>query len=226
MGFNVATKQVGCNAMAVLVKYAALFTGAGAGTTGANEAAGGSYARVSVGSAVADGLADNNFAQIPVYAPAGVYTEGGGFTTPTGIVLSIPASPAATGSGTGGTFAAGTYYWVWTATNFSGETTVSSEVSAVLTGSTSSSALSCAVVTGATGYNLYRGLTSGGENRLVYSGSSPSYTDTGTTGTLTTLPTSNKASTFVYSQPFTGGPQTISGSNPFINVVLSLTVNG
>src|SRR5262245_38269429 len=45
MGIPNATHQAASNAVAALGAYISLHTGAGAGTTGANEATGGSYAR-------------------------------------------------------------------------------------------------------------------------------------------------------------------------------------
>jgi hypothetical protein len=102
---------------------------------------------------------------------------------------------SATGSGTGGTFAAGTYFWVVTAIDGNGETTKSNEVQAVLTGSTSSVALSWNAVDGATGYNVYRGTSTTNENKLVSSigSATTTYTDTGTAGTTATVPATNTA---------------------------------
>lgn len=129
------------------------------------------------------------------------YTAGGAtlssvtFTyTP---AIGNPTGLAPTPSTTGGTFAAGTYYWVVTATDAVGESAVSNEVTATLTGSTSSVALAWTAVTSATGYKIYRTAVGGGagnENMLVTtitSGSTVSYTDTGAAGTTLTPPTSN-----------------------------------
>lgn len=223
MGIPNWTHQIGCNAVAAQIQYAALFTGAGAGTTGANEAIGGSYARVAVGAGVPDGAGDNNWSQVAVYCPAGTYTEAGAFTTPSGLVLAIPSGFGATGHTTGGTLAAGTYYYVVTAVNPAGETTVSAEQSATVTGTTASVSLACSAVTGAASYNWYRGTTSGGENKLLANTTGITYTDTGTAGTTQSPPGTNTASTFVYSAAFTGGAQSVSGSNPIINVVLGYT---
>lgn len=85
-------------------------------------------------------------------------------TTPT-----APTSLAVSGSTSGGSIAAGTYYWKVTATIPNGETLPTTAVSATLTGSTSSASLSWTAPTGsgATGYNVYRGTTSSTVNQLV-----------------------------------------------------------
>lgn len=72
----------------------------------------------------------------------------------------------------GGTFAANAYYWVVTATNAAGETTPSNEISATLTGTTSSVGLGWSNVVGATGYNIYRGSNTSGTPVTVDSGAS------------------------------------------------------
>lgn len=83
-------------------------------------------------------------------------------------------------SSTGGTLTAGAKYWKVTATAAGGEGIGSNEVTATLTGSTSSQPLSWTAVTGATGYNIYRGTAAGAENILVAKVASvTSYTDTG-----------------------------------------------
>lgn len=108
----------------------------------------------------------------------------------------VPSTLSATPSGTGGTFAAGTYYWVITATTVNGESTRSNEVNATLSGSTSSVALNWTQVAGANGYKVYRGTTTGGEATLVTtigSGSTVTYTDTGTAGSAGTVPSVNTA---------------------------------
>lgn len=82
---------------------------------------------------------------------------------------------------TGGTLPAGNTYWVVTPTATGGEGPASNEITALLTGSTSTQVLSWTAVTGATGYNIYRGTTAGAENVLVASvGAVLTYTDTGT----------------------------------------------
>jgi len=103
--------------------------------------------------------------------------------------IAAPTGLAVTGSTTGGTLTAGSYYWVITAVN-TNESANSNEVSATLTGTTASASLTWTAVTGATGYKIYRGTTGGGENILVTtitSGSTVTYTDIGS-GTSATPP--------------------------------------
>jgi hypothetical protein len=92
----------------------------------------------------------------------------------------------------GGTFAAGTYYWVVTAKNAKGETIASNEISATLTAN-QEQAMTWAAISGATSYNVYRGTVSGGENVLVANVAGTSYTDTGIAGSAGTPPGVNLA---------------------------------
>jgi hypothetical protein len=113
-----------------------------------------------------------------------------------GVTLAAPADLAVQGAGTGGTLAAGTYFWVVTAINANGETVKSNEVQTTVTGSTSSAKLTWQAVTNATGYNVYRGTSTTNENKLITtinSGSTITYTDTGTAGTTVSPPTTNTA---------------------------------
>jgi hypothetical protein len=83
-------------------------------------------------------------------------------------------------STTGGTLPAGATYWKVTATAAGGEGIGSNEVTATLTGATSSQPLTWTTVTGATGYNVYRGTAAGAETILVAKlGVVTAYTDTG-----------------------------------------------
>lgn len=121
--------------------------------------------------------------------------------TPT---LPVPVQSAASTATTGGTLLAGTWYYKVTATNSAGETIASNEISQVTTGTTSTVTLNWALVAGATGYKVYRGATPGGENTYftIASGSTITYTDTGTAGTAGSPPATNSASTFT----LFGGP--------------------
>lgn len=225
MGIPNATHQVASNAIAALGAYISLHT-ATCGTTGASETSGGSYVRQSATPWTADGVGDNSGVQVNIPCAAGTYTDAGIFSTVSGTTISVPSGVTATGSGTGGTFAAATYYWKITATNFAGETTGSSEVSAVLTGSTSSSALAWSAVTGANGYKVYRGTASNTENVLVTTitnGATVAYTDTGSAGTAATVPVSNTAATFIGGNAFNGGSVTVSGTGASINVSPTIT---
>jgi|GEM_PF-2095308 hypothetical protein len=92
-------------------------------------------------------------------------------------------------STTGGTFAAGTYYWKVTAKSAGGETLGSNEVTATTTGTTSSQPLSWTAPVGAASYNVYRGTAAGVENVFVGNVTTTSYTDTGAAGTTVSPPT-------------------------------------
>jgi hypothetical protein len=150
--------------------------------------------------------------------------EGGPVTLPIySSVASPPTSNTAsilsptisrTPSGSGGTFAAGTYYWVLTATNANGETLRSNEVSATLSGTTSSVTINWSQITGATGYKLYRGTAAGAENALITtigSGATITYTDTGSAGSGGAPPL---ASTAVINAPasLVSTPSTVNGN--------------
>jgi hypothetical protein len=108
-----------------------------------------------------------------------------------------PAAPtglSVSSSTSGGTLAAGHYYWVVTATVPNGETLRSNEVNVVLTGSTSSATLSWTIPPngGATGFNVYRGTAAGSETLLVgviVSGTQASFIDTGAATVAATPPT-------------------------------------
>lgn len=218
-----ATHQVASDAIAALGGYISLHTGAGASTTGANEATGGSYARQLSSPWVPSGVGDNSGPQVNIPCAAGTYVEAGIFTTLTGTSLSAPTSLAATGSGTGGTLAANTYYYKVTAYNHAGETIGSTEDSETVSGSTSKIDLSWTAVTGATGYKVYRGTSSNGQSVRVATVTTNSYSDTGSAGTAATVPESNTASTFIGSAAFTGGSVTVSGSGASINVSPTIT---
>ncbi len=99
--------------------------------------------------------------------------------------LTAPVLTLGATSTTGGTLPAGATYWKITATAANGEGLGSNEVTATLTGATSSQPLSWVAITGATGYKVYRGTTAGGQNILVATlGAVTSYTDIGAnTGT-------------------------------------------
>lgn len=94
----------------------------------------------------------------------------------------------------GGTFAAGTYFWRVTAFNIHGETLGSNEVTATVPAN-GTVALSWTAVPNATQYYVYRGPTSGSEIAIYVAGS-PSIVDDGTTNPGgPTLPTTNTATT-------------------------------
>jgi hypothetical protein len=109
------------------------------------------------------------------------------------VTISAPTLSSPTGSTTGGTLAANTYYYVVTAVTPGGETVASGEQSVTTTGSTSSVSLSWSSVTGASGYKVYRGTASNAENvyYTVSGGATTTYDDTGATPTSGSPPGSN-----------------------------------
>lgn len=94
----------------------------------------------------------------------------------------------------GGTFAAGTYFWVITGTDALGETTASNEVTAVIALNGSANLTWNPLPAGTTGVNVYRGTASGNENALITSlGNVTQFTDTGAAGSAKSPPTQNTA---------------------------------
>lgn len=123
-------------------------------------------------------------------------------TVPNITLLSVPSLNNATTVTTGGTLAAGTYYYVITATNAAGETTKSNEVSIVTTGTTSTNTVTWTAVTGATGYKIYRGTASGQEGVFYSVGAVTTFSDTGAANTAGTPPTTNTTGSAIIT--FTG----------------------
>lgn len=76
MGIPNATHQDASDAIATGYRYISVHTGAGGGTTGANEAAGGGYARKQT-TWTPNGTGTNNGSQVNIPVSAGTYTEGG-----------------------------------------------------------------------------------------------------------------------------------------------------
>jgi hypothetical protein len=111
-------------------------------------------------------------------------------------VLAPPSALAAGAVVGGGTFAAGTYFWVVTGTNAQGETTKSNEATATIALNGSANLTWSALPAGTTGVKVYRGTVAGAENRLVATlGAVTAYLDTGTVGSAATPPTNNTAGT-------------------------------
>ena len=169
------------------------------------------------------------------------FAEGGAVTLPLGVTgvavpsvntatINSPTNLAGTPAGTGGTLAANTYYWTITAITALGETTRSNEITATTTGSTSSNVLTWTAVTGATGYNVYRGTTAGGEATKVTSvGAVVTYTDAGATGTVASPPSVNTAAIVVPASPaasaVTSQPSNLPAGTYYYKVT-ALTANG
>lgn len=110
--------------------------------------------------------------------------------------LPTPTGLAGTASTTGGSLATGTYFYVVTALNETGETKASSEISVPVTGPTGSVALSWNPVARATGYRVYRGTSAGGEN-VSYTSTTNSFTDTGAAGAAGSPPSVGTAKIWV-----------------------------
>lgn len=129
-----------------------------------------------------------------VPAGSGAIVKQGSLCNVSGLTVP-PTLSSVVGSTTGGTFAAGTYYYKVTATNGVGETIGSNEISVVTTGTTSSAVLTWTAVTGATGYKVYRGTAASAEASLITTTGSGTltYTDTGSVGTAVSVPTLSTA---------------------------------
>lgn len=108
--------------------------------------------------------------------------------------LAAPVLTKGATTTTGGTFAAGTFFWKVTALTGYGETAGSNEVTATLV-ATGTQALSWAAVPGATLYRVYRGTVTNTENVLVttVAATVTSYIDTGSAGTSQAIPTTSTA---------------------------------
>lgn len=107
--------------------------------------------------------------------------------------IAAPGTPTLTGSTTGGTLAAATYYGKQTALNAYGETIGSTEASATTTGSTSIIAVTNSAVAGATKYRTYLGTTTGVYNGYFES-TTPNFTVTTLVGLIAgTVPATNTA---------------------------------
>lgn len=134
---------------------------------------------------------------------------GGGFIGVALEQLATPVQAAATTSTSGGTLpTTSVYKYVLTATNAVGETLVSNEQTVTTgAGATNSNTVNWAVVTGATGYKIYRtaaGGSTGTELLLatVAGGATISYLDTGALTPAGAQPTTNTAlASGVYTAP-------------------------
>ena len=127
-----------------------------------------------------------------IFVDAVAQTLASDFTLPgLGIahfVVRTPAAPALTPSTTGGSLATATYFVKLTALGTTGETLASTEASAAVTGPTGSIAATWTAVAGATGYRVYVGTTTGGENQFFAPGNVTSFAITTATGTAGSQP--------------------------------------
>lgn len=105
------------------------------------------------------------------------------------VALVPPVLAKGATAGVGGTFTAGSVFWVLTANDADGESLASNEVTTVMT-ATSTQGFTWAAVAGATGYRLYRGTTISGvyTKRVVALGLVTAYTDLGNPGTSASPP--------------------------------------
>lgn len=105
MGIPNATHQASTNALKALGDWVSMHTGAGAGTTGANEATGGGYARKQTvwGAATAATPSVSTGTQVNIPVAAGTYVEGGVWSAVTAgtFVGSAAFSSSIVVSGTG-----------------------------------------------------------------------------------------------------------------------------
>jgi hypothetical protein len=95
---------------------------------------------------------------------------------------------------TGGTLAAGTYWYRVSATRGSEETLASAQSSITTTGATSTVTVNWGAVTGATGYKVY-GRTQSAELFMIALGNVLTWTDDGTITPAGPLPTANTTGT-------------------------------
>lgn len=116
--------------------------------------------------------------------------------------LATPGAATGTGSATGGTLAAATYYVKIVAVDSSGNNTAAGaeSVGVAVTGATSSIAYTWTAVAGAASYRIYYGTAAGAESGY-YTSTGASFTLTATAGTAGTPP----ATSF---QAYTGGTDT------------------
>lgn len=122
--------------------------------------------------------------------------------------LAAPTANAPSTATTGGSLAAATYYYKVTALGASGETIGSNEVSIATTGTTSTVTVTWGAITGATGYRVYRGTTTGGQNVYYAPGNVTTFTDTGAANTAGTVPASNTAVSSTNTNTITWGAVT------------------
>lgn len=111
--------------------------------------------------------------------------------------LAAPSGASATPVGSGGTFAAATYFWKITFVNAMGETTGTEVSAAIVLNGSCNLAWTAAAANTTTAVRVYRGTSSNGENALIttLAATAAAYTDTGTAGSAATPPASNSAIT-------------------------------
>jgi hypothetical protein len=123
---------------------------------------------------------------VTTFTDTGAASTAGSTPVSNTATLPAPTQSAPMSSPLGGNLAAATYYYKITALNAAGETVASTEQSIATTGNTSSNSIAWAAVTGASGYRVYRGTASGGENSYFAPGNVTTFTDIGSAATTVT----------------------------------------
>lgn len=113
-------------------------------------------------------------------------TTSAKLTTPSGVTV----TPAATG----GFLSAGTRYYHVTALDAFGETTGSSDIAGVTTGTTGKNTVAWTAVAGATGYNVYVSQVANSMGQLLATVTALTYADTGAVTPTVIEPTANTTS--------------------------------
>lgn len=134
------------------------------------------------------------------------------------LVTVVPGAPTISlgTAASGGTFAAGSYFWKLTTVINGVESAASNEITATLTAN-QQQPITWTAVSGATGYRLYRGTATGAENVLVAAlGTVTTYTDTGTAGTAGTPPASTPVVGIAVAQAVTS--QATAGQDVYIRL--------
>ncbi|CAN0620536.1 conserved protein of unknown function [Burkholderia multivorans] len=123
--------------------------------------------------------------------------------------LAIPGAATGTGSTTGGTLAAATYYVKIVAVDSLGGTTAAGaeSIGVATTGTTSSIAYTWPAVTGAASYQIWYGTAAGAE-AAYYTSTTNSFTLTAAAGTAGTIPNTNTTGGVSAAGPVTVPPAT------------------
>lgn len=126
-------------------------------------------------------------------------TRGVQLREPASNAFLTPITDLAAAVAAGGTLADDTYFYLVTATDGVGESTESNEDSATTSGTNNSVSLTWSAVADATGYRVYRSLTSGSGFEFLATSATNSFTDDGsaspTAGVPPAVNTSGKRAT-------------------------------
>lgn len=173
------------------------FTGSTHTTTTVDGISGTDIAKLKIGQLITNGANFSPGTYITAVGASSITINQAAIATNAGITINNQAAPygaSVTPAAGTSTFSNTTYYWKITALGgtqtgvASSETLPSTEVSSAITGTGQVANLSWTGVTGAVGYNIYRGTVSGSENTLAGTVLSPNggltapattFTDTG-----------------------------------------------